>query len=173
MHPCRIPLPSPRRVTAPADDHRVARHGIAATIAGMPHASGIETSCGKRPTWRSWLIAFALALMLAGRAFAASGVEQRKIDYLIHSVEQLDGAHFIRDGRSYSSGLAIRYVHLQLRTRGGGIRTADEFIDRYATRSPRTGRPYLIRFADGHTEPTARYLRGLLATWPPGHASGD
>lgn len=173
MHRCRTPFLPSRRATAPVDPHQALRQHVAATMARSHHASVAGTRRGKRPGWRAWLVAFALAWMLAGRAIAASGVEQRKIDYLIHRVEQLEGARFIRDGRSYSTGLAIRYAHLQLRTNGSAVRTANEFIDRYATRSTRTGRPYLIRFADGHTEPAARYLRGLLATWPPGQVAGD
>ena len=120
---------------------------------------------------RTWMIVALLALLVSGPAFAASGIEQRKIDYLIHTVEKLDGAHFIRNGKSYSTGLAIRYIHMRLKTSGSEIATADEFITRYGTRSSHTGTPYLIRFKDGHTEPVATYLRGLLASWRPDDAA--
>lgn len=114
---------------------------------------------------RRWMTALLLTLMLTSRAFAATGEEQRKIDYLIHTVEKLKGAHFIRNGKSYSSGIAIRYIHMRLRNADEPVHTAEDFIARYATRSSTTGRPYLIRFEDGHTEPTASYLHRVLAQW--------
>ena len=95
-------------------------------------------------------------------AFAAPLTEQQKIDALIHSVEVLPGAQFIRNGSTYDGKAAADHLRMKRRYAGSRITTAEEFIDRCASQSSFSGRPYLIRFANGKTVDSGDYFRAEL-----------
>jgi hypothetical protein len=98
-------------------------------------------------------------------------LEQQKIDYLIASVAALKGASFIRNGTAYDAQHAAAHMQLKRRFAGGRISTAEQFIVYCATGSSMSGKPYTIRFADGHTLASASYLRARLAAFRPGSDS--
>jgi len=125
-----------------------------------------------RLAWMA-LLMFATFNALAQQAPAS---EQRKIDYLIQSVAQLHGAQFIRNGSSYDASAAVHHLELKRRYAGSRVQTADDFIRLCASGSSISGRPYTIRFADGHVETSAHWLRTRLAGWrdvPVTPASGS
>jgi Family of unknown function (DUF5329) len=111
-----------------------------------------------------WL--FALLGLLALPAHARDAVEDRKIDYLIGAVEQMHDATFIRNGGEYNAQQAADHMRLKLKYAGNRVRTAQDFILCCATGSSITGTPYQIKFADGHTVPSADFLRQRLAEFP-------
>lgn len=80
-------------------------------------------------------------LLLAGQAYAAD--MNREIDYLLQSVEQ-SGCLFIRNGKSHDSVAAAK--HLQMKRERGRryYDSTEEFIDRLASKSSISGKPYLI-----------------------------
>ena len=43
------------------------------------------------------------------------------------------------------------------------MKTTDDFITGVASTSYITGKPYLVKFADGHTQPTGDWLQAHLA----------
>ena len=94
--------------------------------------------------------------------------EAQKIQALIHSVETLQGAVFIRNGTEYDAAKAASHLRMKLDYAGKKVRTAEQFIDKLATGSSMTGKPYKIRFADGRTVESAVFfheqLRKLEAT---------
>ena len=94
--------------------------------------------------------------------------EAQKIQALIHSVETLKGAVFIRNGSEYDGTKAAEHLRRKLDYAGSRIKTADQFIDKLATGSSMSGKPYKIRFADGRTVNSADFfhaeLRRLEAT---------
>jgi hypothetical protein len=102
-----------------------------------------------------------LALVTAS-AYAQDDPEEAKIRYLIASVETLEGAKFIRNGREYDAGTASNHLRLKLKTAGGKVRTAEDFIDLCASRSSMTAQPYLIRLADGTTVKSEVFFRNKL-----------
>jgi hypothetical protein len=95
--------------------------------------------------------------------------EQQKIDALIGSVEHLPGAVFIRNGTEYDGAKAAAHLRTKLGYAGKRITTAEQFIDKLATASSMTGKPYLIRFADGHTVESAVFFRDQLKRLQAGH----
>jgi hypothetical protein len=88
--------------------------------------------------------------------------EAQKIQALIHSVETLQGAVFIRNGSEYDGAKAAAHLRRKLDYAGKRITTADLFIDKLATGSSMTGKPYKIRFADGRTVESAVFFRDQL-----------
>jgi hypothetical protein len=116
---------------------------------------------------RRFALALALALAVAPCVSAneadAADREQRAIEALIDSVARLTDATFVRNGEPYPASSAARFLREKWRSRRSEVRSAEEFIDRVASFSSTTGKPYLIRFADGRETPSAEYLRATLA----------
>jgi hypothetical protein len=88
--------------------------------------------------------------------------EAAKIEALIGSIEQLRGAVFIRNGSEYDGAKAAAHLRRKLDYAGSKVKTAEQFIDYLATGSSMSGKPYKIRFADGHSVESAVYFREQL-----------
>ena len=121
------------------------------------------------------LLASAIAAALLGAhpalaagtpATAASSTahlsEAQKIEALIASVGQLKGAVFIRNGSEHEAAEAAAHLRRKLDYAGKRIKTAEQFIDKLATGSSITGKPYKIRLADGRTLDSAAFFREQL-----------
>lgn len=107
------------------------------------------------------LIAFAVM-----PAFGQQNIEQRKIEYLINAVADLQGARFIRNGGEYDGRRAADHLRVKLHYGAGRIKTAQDFILYCATGSSMTGEVYKIKFADGRIVATAAFLHDKLAAYP-------
>jgi hypothetical protein len=109
--------------------------------------------------------ALALAGSRAARADEAvlAEAERQAIEALIESVAQLGGATFIRNGQPYPAASAARFLREKWRSRRAEVRSAEDFIERVASFSSTTSKPYLIRFADGRELPSGEHLRAELA----------
>ena len=69
---------------------------------------------------------------------------------------------FIRNGTEYDAAKAAEHLHRKLDYAGKRIKTAQDFIDQLASASSMTGKPYRIRFKDGHSVESAVYFREQL-----------
>jgi Family of unknown function (DUF5329) len=108
-----------------------------------------------------------LAMMfvsLPGTATAADveAAEMQKINYLIASIETLKDAEFVRNGASYDAKAAADHLRLKLRIAGSHVTSADDFIRYCASASSVSGKPYLIRYADGREVAAEIFLRQKL-----------
>jgi hypothetical protein len=90
-------------------------------------------------------------------------VEEKKIDYLIASIESLQNAQFIRNGVAYEAKAAADHLRLKRRGAGSRVATADDFIRLCASVSSMSGIPYQIRFSDGRVVSSETFLRERLA----------
>jgi hypothetical protein len=88
--------------------------------------------------------------------------EAAKIQALIGSIEHLNGAVFIRNGTEHDASEAAAHLRRKLDYAGSKVKTAQQFIDKLATGSSMTGKPYKIRFADGRTVDSASFFREQL-----------
>jgi uncharacterized protein (DUF934 family) len=104
------------------------------------------------------------ALTLAG---APIPLEEKKIDYLIASIESLQNAQFIRNGVAYEATAAAEHLRLKRRGAGSRVATADDFIRLCASVSSMSGIPYQIRFSDGRVVSSETFLRERLAEFLP------
>jgi len=103
-------------------------------------------------------------LVLAGDEIAANDA---KIDSLIAHVESLNDVTFIRNGSEYSAKDAAKFLRAKWHSEKKEVNTPADFIEKVATRSSTTGKPYLIRSKDGKETPCADYLRKLLESPAP------
>lgn len=107
---------------------------------------------------RSLLASVATLLTLRAATAAPQPHEQSRIDRLIRFVETQQSMTFIRNGTEYSSADAGRFLRGKLEAMGREVTTAREFIERIATKSSISGRPYQVKFADGRTMLASQFL---------------
>lgn len=97
-------------------------------------------------------------------AASAPADETQKIEALIQDVRDLKDATFIRNGSSYNSKSAAIFLRRKWQANQSEVKTAREFIDKVATFSGTSGRPYLIRFQDGTEIHSRDFLMARLKT---------
>ena len=108
----------------------------------------------------SWILS--LTMLFSTMASAASLTEEQKIDALIHSIESLPGAQFIRNGSAHDGKAAAEHLRQKRSYAGDRIKTASDFITYCASRSSTSGKAYQIRFANGETVDAEVFLRAEL-----------
>jgi hypothetical protein len=108
-------------------------------------------------------LVFVLSLLLP--AAIASGLDPQpkaEIDELLSFVRTSD-VQFLRNGQEYSSAEGADHLRDKLTKAGDRVKTAEDFITGIASKSYLSGKPYLVKFADGRTQPTGDWLRAHLA----------
>ena len=105
---------------------------------------------------------FLIAAWMVPAFCQTSAAEQKKIDYLIHSIETLQNATFVRNGIEYDARSGADHLRLKLRRAGNRVKTAQDFIVNCATASSTSGQKYQIKFQDGHVVEAATFLRNKL-----------
>ncbi|MER3441527.1 MAG: hypothetical protein C4296_09160 [Gemmataceae bacterium] len=107
-----------------------------------------------------------LGLILAGDlALGADPLpvaEKNKIEALIEHIENLRDATFVRNDRSYDAKTAARFMRGKWEANKADIKSARDFVDKVASVSSTTGKPYLIRFKDGKEVKSGTYLLQVL-----------
>lgn len=113
-----------------------------------------------------WLIV--LIFLAAAPARADWDDEKARIEFLIHEVEQVQGS-FIRNGREYPPAEAGAHLKMKLeRAMGSWFApdkdqwTAELFIEKIASKSSISGKPYQIKFNNGQTIDAGEWLRERL-----------
>lgn len=107
----------------------------------------------------SWLLLGAASL---AQASISDLSEQGKISYML-DVIGTSKVIFVRNGVEYSGKEAEAHLQMKLRTAGPAIQTADDFIDKIASHSLITGKPYYVEFPDGSRIESEKWLREILA----------
>lgn len=90
-------------------------------------------------------------VLMVGDTFAQESHEIEKIQYLISSIETLNGAEFLRNGKAYDAKTAAAHLRFKLKWAGDRVNTAEDFIRLCASKSSLSGKPYLVRFSNGVT----------------------
>ena len=96
------------------------------------------------------------------RAQTLPVTETQKIDALIEHVGELKDAKFIRNGSSYEPATAVRFLRGKWNANKAEVKTARDFIDKVATKSGTSGKPYLMRYSDGKEIPSREFLLAEL-----------
>jgi hypothetical protein len=102
--------------------------------------------------------------VLAALTYAGTpdSLEERKIEYLIASIDNLQNAQFIRNGVAYEAKTAADHLRMKRQKAGSRVTTAEEFIRLCASVSSASGAPYQIRFSDGRVVTSEVFLRERL-----------
>ncbi len=107
---------------------------------------------------RSFLVSVTTLMALGAVAAAPPPHEQTRIEKLIRFVETQRDMKFIRNGTEYSCADAGRFLRGKLDAMGKDVTTAREFIERIATKSTMSGKPYEVKFGDGKTMLASQFL---------------
>jgi Family of unknown function (DUF5329) len=75
--------------------------------------------------------------------------ERQKIEALIKYVSGLSDTKFVRNGSTYDAKTAATFLRRKWEANDSEVKTARDFIDKIATLSGTSGKPYIIRFNDG------------------------
>jgi len=134
----------------------------------------ILADSGKERNIKKILVAvFVMLILFAGTLAAQENIENKKIEFLISSVENLKGAKFIRNGAEYDGKKAAEHLRMKLEKAGGKVKTAEDFIQLIASKSYMTGKPYMIKIPDDKTVESEKFLREKLEAFnkQAGHRS--
>jgi hypothetical protein len=93
----------------------------------------------------SFLLAQALSVAIADDK---PQTEKQKIEALIKHVEGLKDAKFVRNDSEYDAKTAAKFLRGKWESNESQIKTARDFIEKAASVSTTSGKPYLIRFKD-------------------------
>jgi len=104
-----------------------------------------------------------LAIPVATHAQTLPNAERQKIEALIKYVGDLKDTKFIRNGSSHDVSAAVRFLRGKWEANDAEVKSARDFIDKVASFSGTSGKPYLIRFKDGAEVPTQQYLATELS----------
>ncbi len=107
---------------------------------------------------RQWISVLALSLLAA----TALGDEQtdKEIEYLLDFVAK-SGCTFVRNGSAHDPADAADHLRLKYSRGSRYVNSAEQFIDRLATASSWSGKPYTVTCA-GKTEPSGEWLHRAL-----------
>ena len=99
------------------------------------------------------ILIFALTLVSGDLSFVEAqtlpNLEKQKIEALIKQVANLKDAKFVRNGSAYNADSAATFLRRKWEANESEVKTARDFIDKVASFSGNSGKPYLIRFKDG------------------------
>ena len=109
-------------------------------------------------------LALLLALVLTLPTQAApESTSEAEIQYLLEFVAN-SNCDFIRNGSSHDPAEAADHLRLKYNRGRKYAGSAEQFIDRLASESSWTGKPYTVN-CGGHTEPTRDWLHSALADY--------
>jgi hypothetical protein len=92
---------------------------------------------------------WAIGITPAVYAQSISSGEKQKIEALIKYVAEMNDAKFVRNGASYDAKSAATFLRRKWAANDSAVKTARDFIDKIASVSGTSGKPYIIRFQDG------------------------
>lgn len=111
-------------------------------------------------------LAAALLFCLIAPTFAHAqtlpAAEKQKIETLIKHVGDLKDAKFVRNGSTYEPTTAVRFLRGKWDANKAEVKNVRDFIDKVATKSDTSGKPYLMRFHDGKEIPSRDFLLAEL-----------
>lgn len=110
------------------------------------------------------LICALVALLLALPAYAKLNAhEEARINAMLDALAQKKDLIFVRNGDAHHCEAAVSHLRLKLSNTRNRIDTAEQFIDKVASSSSITGKPYLVKIPGQSDEQAKPYLHALIA----------
>ena len=107
-----------------------------------------------------------LALLLGASALLAhatpSATEEKLIDTLIQRVSKMSAMVFMRNGNEYNAADAAKHMQAKYDYFKKELVTAEDFIERCASRSEMTGQAYKVKLTDGVVRDANEFLNSEL-----------
>jgi Family of unknown function (DUF5329) len=117
------------------------------------------------------ILVFAFPLASGGLSFVQAQTlpnsEKQKIEALILQIANLKDAKFVRNGSAYNADSAAVFLRRKWEANEPEVKTARDFIDKVASFSGTSGKPYVIRFKDGGEMKSRDFLLSQLKKLDP------
>ena len=105
-------------------------------------------------------LAFLLLAARPGASRAAMNAnELARVERLLVMIASRREMRLVRNGKDHDPDTAVAFLRGKLKAMGDDLSTAEDFIDRIATRSSTTGQLYRVRLPDGREIGAGEYLR--------------
>ena len=118
---------------------------------------------------RAALLALLFGAVAALAQATPSASEQKLIDTLILRVSNMKTMTFMRNGDEHSAADAAKHMKAKFDHFKDEIVTAEDFIDRCASRSEMTGKPYQVKLHNGAVKDAQEFLNAELRTLRKGN----
>ena len=112
--------------------------------------------------WRAALLTLLLGASALLAQAAPSAAEEKLIDTLILRVSKMDAMIFLRNGNEYNSADAAKHMQAKYDYFKKELVTAEDFIDRCASRSEMTGQAYKVKLTNGAVRDANEFLNSEL-----------
>lgn len=109
-------------------------------------------------------------LWLHGTATAAHALspnEEARISAMLDALERQTDMIFIRNGSEHSAAQAAAHLRLKLDKTRNRLESAEQFIDKVASSSSMSGKPYMVRLPGKPEETANSFLHRLLQQTAP------
>src|SRR4051812_33352173 len=116
------------------------------------------------------ILVAALLILFQGTVAVRADSTADEIAYLLTFIRE-SPCTFIRNGSEYDGAAAADHVNAKYQHFKGEIKTAEEFIDRAATKSLMSGEPYQVQCGNAPRIAAAEWLRGALGSYRTQHTS--
>jgi hypothetical protein len=112
------------------------------------------------------LAAIPLLLLLVTAGFATESMDtmDAEIDFLLDYVET-SGCTFIRNGKEHKPESARSHLELKRKRGKRYYNSTEEFIEKIASSSSWSGKPYMIRCGDSEPQPIEGWYMAALSEY--------
>jgi hypothetical protein len=111
----------------------------------------------------AWLFAATLCLFFSAQAWAMPPAEEKRTEDFLQALSQEKGLVFIRNGSEHKVDRAVSHLRRKLRSAREKLNSAEEFIDKVASSSSVSGKPYYVQAPGSPREEAGPYFRRLLS----------
>ena len=101
-------------------------------------------------------------LLLCSASMASPANPDPELEFLLDAVEQ-SACTFTRNGSEHSAAAAAAHLRMKYQRAGARVKGADQFIERLASRSSLSGKPYTLQCGEAAPVPTREWLQEQLA----------
>lgn len=107
--------------------------------------------------------ALTAGMLLVSEAFALSPQEETRVENLLTAVGKQEQLIFIRNGSEHNAAGAESHLRLKLSKTKKRLDTAEQFVDKVASGSSISGKPYQVKRPGKDPVDAKVYLAELLA----------
>lgn len=133
----------------------------------MKETSGSKKICGVKKT-----VGAALAAIALSATISLADPMDDEIDYLLSEVAK-SRCTFIRNGKRYPGRDARAHLRSKYRYNAHLIDSTEEFIEKIASKSSMSGKPYLIRCSGQDEQTAGGWFTALLQTYRENESGSD
>jgi hypothetical protein len=125
-----------------------------------------------RTRWPALLILVVAMVHVPIAVASAPTAPQSEVEYLLGFIG-MSGCEFFRNGSWHDSKAAQAHLRYKYEALASHINSAEEFIEKAATKSSLSGQAYAVRCNDGPTIPNSQWLLEALARYRAAEAPFD